>query len=122
MEQRSARGSRRVSAAVVVKVLAANLVGDAETSARFDREAQRLRGVQHPNIVTMVDYGHAQGSAFLVMEYLQGELLSAYLQRKGRLTLVDFAPIVRPCRGRARHHLGADRRDGQLSVARADPR
>jgi serine/threonine protein kinase len=133
VEQRSARGSRRVSeaivrdpqpgatigrytivrliarggvglvylarqslsnAAVVVKVLAANLVGDAETSARFDREAQRLRGVQHPNIVTMVDYGHAQGSAFLVMEYLQGELLSAYLQRKGRLTLVDFAPIA----------------------------
>lgn len=80
--------------AVVVKVLAGNFVGDAETSARFDREAQRLRGVQHPNIVTMVDYGHAQGSAYLVMEYLQGELLSAYLQRKGRLGLVDFAPIA----------------------------
>ncbi|MBL8974568.1 MAG: serine/threonine protein kinase, partial [Myxococcales bacterium] len=44
--------------AVVVKVLAANLIGDSETSARFDREAQRLRGMQHPNIVEMVDYGH----------------------------------------------------------------
>jgi len=82
------------NAAVVVKVLAGNFVGDAETTARFDREAQRLRGVQHPNIVTMVDYGHAQGNAYLVMEYLQGELLSAYLQRKGRLGLVDFAPIA----------------------------
>lgn len=82
------------NAAVVVKVLAGNFVGDAETSARFEREAQRLRGVQHPNIVTMVDYGHAQGSAYLVMEYLQGELLSAYLQRKGRLGIVDFAPIA----------------------------
>jgi len=80
--------------AVVVKVLAGNFVGDAETSARFEREAQRLRGVQHPNIVTMVDHGHAQGSAYLVMEYLQGELLSAYLQRKGRLGIVDFAPIA----------------------------
>lgn len=82
------------NAAVVVKVLAANLVGDAETSARFEREAQRLRGVQHPNIVSMVDHGHAQGSAYLVMEYLQGELLSAYLQRKGHLTLAEFAPIA----------------------------
>ncbi len=133
VDQRSARGSRRVSeaiardpqpgttigrytivrliarggvglvylarqsisnAAVVVKVLAANMVGDTETAARFDREAQRLRGIQHPNIVSMVDYGHAHGSAYLVMEYLQGELLSAYLTRKGRLGLVDFAPIA----------------------------
>ena len=82
------------NAAVVVKVLAANLVGDTETTARFDREAQRLRGVQHPNIVSMVDYGHANGSAYLVMEYLQGELLSAYCQRKGPLALADFAPIA----------------------------
>jgi len=82
------------NAAVVVKVLAANLVGDAETSARFDREAQRLRGMQHPNIVAMIDYGHANGLAYLVMEYLQGELLSAYCQRKGPLALGDFAPIA----------------------------
>jgi hypothetical protein len=80
--------------AVVVKVLAANLIGDSETSARFDREAQRLRGVQHPNIVEMVDYGHANGSAYLVMEYLQGELLSAYAARKGPLPLADFVPIA----------------------------
>ncbi len=80
--------------AVVVKVLAANLIGDSETSARFDREAQRLRGVQHPNIVEMVDYGHANGSAYLVMEYLQGELLSAYATRKGPLPLADFVPIA----------------------------
>lgn len=80
--------------AVVVKVLAANLVGDSEASARFDREAQRLRGVQHPNIVEMVDYGHANGSAYLVMEYLQGELLSAYAARKGPLRLADFVPIA----------------------------
>jgi len=80
--------------AVVVKVLAANLVGDAETSARFDREAQRLRGIQHPNIVAMVDYGHAGGSAYLVMEYLEGELLSAYAARQGPLSLADFTPIA----------------------------
>ncbi len=83
---------------VVVKVLAANLIGDAETRARFDREAQRLRSVTHPNIVSMisygVDHGQAHGSAFLVMEYLEGELLSAYAARKGPLSLADFTPIA----------------------------
>ena len=82
------------NAAVVVKVLAGNLIGDAETTARFDREAQRLRGIQHPNIVAMVDYGHADGSAYLVMEYLEGELLSAYATRKGPLALAEFTPIA----------------------------
>lgn len=82
------------NAAVVVKVLAGNMLGDTETTARFDREAQRLRGIQHPNIVAMVDYGHADGSAYLVMEYLEGELLSAHATRKGPLTLAEFTPIA----------------------------
>ena len=82
------------NAAVVVKVLAGNLIGDAETTARFDREAQRLRGIQHPNIVAMVDYGHSDGSAYLVMEYLEGELLGAYATRKGPLALAEFTPIA----------------------------
>ncbi|HEY0136804.1 MAG TPA: serine/threonine-protein kinase, partial [Nannocystis sp.] len=80
--------------AVVVKVLAASVVGDSETAARFDREAQRLRGIQHPNIVAMVDYGRTDGSAYLVMEYLEGELLSAYAARRGPLALADFTPIA----------------------------
>jgi serine/threonine protein kinase len=79
---------------VVVKVLAASLVGDAEAVARFDREAERLSGVQHPNIVRMVDYGHEQGSAYLVMEYLKGELLSVYADRVGPMPLEVFAPIA----------------------------
>jgi serine/threonine protein kinase len=79
---------------VVVKVLASTMVGDAEATARFDREADRLAGVQHPNIVRMIDHGHEQGSPFLVMEYLRGELLADLMDRECPMTLEVFVPIA----------------------------
>ncbi len=79
---------------VVVKVLGPHWAGDAEAMARFDREAKRLSGLQHPNIVEMFDFGHDSDRAYLVMEYLAGELLSEHVARKKRLSLREFVPIA----------------------------
>ncbi|MCY1006277.1 protein kinase [Nannocystis pusilla] len=79
---------------VVVKVLAPNWIDNAEAIARFEREGQRLGELQHANIVALHDCGHENGVAYLVMEYLAGELLSDYLARKGRLTVEEFVPIA----------------------------
>jgi serine/threonine protein kinase len=79
---------------VVVKFLAENWVGDAEAVARFEREAKRLNSLRHPNIVAMLDYGHADGRAFLVMEYVPGELLGHYVGRRGKLSIDEFVPIA----------------------------
>ena len=79
---------------VVVKVLAPNWSNDDEALARFEREAKRLSGLKHPNIVTMYDYGKESRRAYLVMEYLRGELLSDYVDRHRRLTLEQFVPIA----------------------------
>lgn len=79
---------------VVVKVLAPNWADDDEALARFEREARRLSGLKHPNIVTMLDFGKEGRRAYLVMEYLQGESLSDYVERQGRLTLEEFVPIA----------------------------
>jgi serine/threonine protein kinase len=79
---------------VVVKFLAENWVGDAEAVARFEREAKRLNSLRHPNIVAMLDYGHTDGRAFLVMEYVPGELLGHYVGRRGKLTVDEFVPIA----------------------------
>jgi len=79
---------------VVVKVLSPNWADDDEALARFEREARRLSGLKHPNIVTMLDFGKEGRRAYLVMEYLQGELLSEYVERQGRLTLEEFVPIA----------------------------
>src|SRR5258707_777283 len=54
---------------VAIKVLPAALAGDAQYRARFEREAQMLAAMNHPNIATL--YGIEQGA--LVMELVEGE-------------------------------------------------
>ncbi|MBK6920962.1 MAG: protein kinase [Deltaproteobacteria bacterium] len=86
--------ARHLQRDVVVKVLAPHWATDAEALARFEREAKRLSGLHHPNIVEMLDFGRDTDRGYLVMEYLQGELLSDYVTRKRRLTLEEFVPIA----------------------------
>jgi serine/threonine protein kinase len=79
---------------VVVKMIAPPLAQQPQALARFEREAKRLDGLRHSNIVEMYDYGREGGRAYIVMEYVDGELLSDYMARKGRLTLAEFVPIA----------------------------
>jgi serine/threonine protein kinase len=79
---------------VVVKVLASHLTGETEARARFDREVERLSSIRHANIVEVLDHGYENGAPFLVMEYITGEPLLQFLNRKGRLTLAEFVPIA----------------------------
>ncbi|MBZ5712647.1 serine/threonine protein kinase [Nannocystis pusilla] len=79
---------------VVIKFLAGHLTGESEASARFAREVERLSGIQHPNIVEVLGHGQENGAPYLVMEYLSGEPLLAFLNRKGRLSLAEFVPIA----------------------------
>src|SRR5690606_23068863 len=84
------RGRREV----VVKMIAPPLAQQPQAMARFEREAKRLDGLRHSNIVEMYDYGREGGRAYIVMEWVDGELLSDYLARKGALSLADFVPIA----------------------------
>ncbi|WAS98754.1 serine/threonine protein kinase [Nannocystis punicea] len=79
---------------VVIKFLAGHLTGESEASARFDREVERLSAIQHPNIVEVLGHGQENGAPYLVMEYLHGESLLTFLNRKGYLSLAEFVPIA----------------------------
>lgn len=79
---------------VVVKMIAPPLAQQPQALARFEREAKRLDGLRHSNIVEMYDYGREGGRAYIVMEFVDGELLSDYMGRKVRLTLAEFVPIA----------------------------
>ncbi len=52
---------------------------DGEGPARFAREASLGAMVSHPNVVSVYDYGEAEGRAYIAMEYVEGDTLSAYL-------------------------------------------
>ena len=70
----------RLDRTVAVKVLAEHLASNAEFRQRFEREARAASSLNHPHICTLHDIGQHQGMDFLVMEYLEGETLSARLQ------------------------------------------
>jgi eukaryotic-like serine/threonine-protein kinase len=72
----------RLERTVAIKVLPSHLTANADLRARFDREARAISGLQHPHICVLHDVGCQDGVDFLVMEYLEGETLSARLARK----------------------------------------
>ncbi len=77
-EGRDPKLNRRVA----IKVITTGRVDDpalrAEYSARFVIEAQAVARLNHPNIVTVYDFGEENGIAYLVMELIAGEELSGY--------------------------------------------
>jgi serine/threonine protein kinase len=64
---------------VAIKVLPSALVGDPERLARFQREAQLLAALNHPNIATIHGFEESGDLRALVMEYLEGETLARRL-------------------------------------------
>ncbi len=66
---------------VAVKVMRANAAEDATFAARFRDEARHSAGMSHQNIATVYDYGEDDGTAYLVMELVEGEPLSAMIAR-----------------------------------------
>jgi hypothetical protein len=87
---------------VAVKVLRSEFTGDPTFLARFRAEAQHTAGLSHPNIAALFDYGEAlpdqDGSgehlAYLVMELVEGEPLSAVLAREQRLDPARTLDVV----------------------------
>ncbi|MEZ4250920.1 MAG: protein kinase [Polyangiales bacterium] len=67
---------------VALKVLLPVLARDVTLVSRFQREAELAASLGHPNIVQVTDFGVDDGSAFLVMDLLEGESLGGVLERE----------------------------------------
>lgn len=106
---------------VAVKVVKADTVNeeDSQFLKRFLLEASILAKLQHPNVVTLFDYGRIENAPgghemyFIAMEYLAGETLSDRLRNNGALpayeTLILFRQIARGLR--EAHSRGVIHRD-----------
>ena len=79
---------------VVIKVLSYHLADDARAKSRFEREARGLSVLDHPNVVTVHDFGIERGLTYIVMEFIDGENLSQRVRRKGRVPYEELLPIV----------------------------
>jgi len=67
----------RLDRTVAIKVLPEALAADPQFRERFDREARTISRLAHPNICMLFDVGEEAGTAFLVMELLEGETLES---------------------------------------------
>ncbi len=70
----------RLDREVAIKVLADALTRDEVSMARFEREAVSVAKLSHPNILSIFEFGHDAGTAFVVMELVDGETLRARLE------------------------------------------
>lgn len=76
----------RMGRPAAVKIIREGLIADPDMIARFKREASTASQIMHPNVAAIFDFGDAgDGYLFLAMEYVEGEPLSALLDREGRL-------------------------------------
>ena len=80
---------------VALKLLAPERVGDPVFAERFSHEAQALAKLNHPNIVTIHDFGQAGGFYFLLMEFVDGVNLRQAM-KAGRFTPEQALAIVPP--------------------------
>lgn len=71
---------------VAVKVLKSSHVNDPHISERFLSEARKLFSLSHPNIVKVTDLINEDGILAFVMDYVEGQTLSQYLEQHGALT------------------------------------
>src|SRR5256885_3809711 len=76
----------RLDRIVAVKILPSHLSDNPEAKQRFEREARVISSLNHPHICVLHDVGTQDGTAYLVMEFVQGESLDYRLQ-KGPLPL-----------------------------------
>jgi tetratricopeptide (TPR) repeat protein len=78
---------------VAIKFLAADR-GDAQSKARFLREARAASALDHPNIGTVFEIGEADGAPFIAMALYEGETLRARM-RRGPVPVEEVVSIAR---------------------------
>src|SRR5690606_16812062 len=97
-----------------IKILSPQLTNDPDSQARFANEAHNAASLNHPNVVSVVDYGRTRdGITYLVMEYIEGRSLEQIIydefplarERIADLTLQILAALTEA------HGLGILHRD-----------
>ena len=99
---------------VAIKVLPPEMRGNTEWLRRFQREGQAARRFRHPNAVTVYDLRtSADGTIYLVMEYVEGNTLDVELKKRGRFAPAAAVTVLTPVMSvlNAAHAMGVVHRD-----------
>jgi len=104
---------KRMDRVVALKMLPSSATKSADAVQRFQRETRAAAKLSHPNIVTAHDADEAKGVHFLVMEYVEGRDLYAFVKEHGTISVaraVDY--VVQAAKGlQYAHSQGVIHRD-----------
>lgn len=93
------KGSHKSYGVVAIKVMRGLLERDSEQLSRFQREAEVVGELKHPNIVQLLDYKVEDETPCIVMEYVPGPSLAAYMkslhEQKKRIPIGIVAKILK---------------------------
>src|SRR5579862_4682756 len=84
---------RQLDRVVALKLLPPGIGEDSGFADRFTREAKAMAKLNHPGIVTIHDFGHAEGLYYFIMEFVDGVSLSR-LMHNGRVSPREALAIV----------------------------
>lgn len=87
----------RLKRNVAIKIIDVTYQTDAEYRARFEREAQAIAQLEHPNIVRLYRYGEISGLFYIAMQYIEGRDLKSALaeyRKKGQIIPADVASSI----------------------------
>lgn len=99
---------------VAIKILAPEHCRKPKVVARFEREAEKMTSLRHPNIVSFHGHGRRGALPFIVMEFLEGLTLSDVIEQQGgKLPVADAVAIVKQIASGLAflHHNGLVHRD-----------
>ena len=97
--------NERTGKRVALKVILQSMSTTEEAQRLFHSEALAASRVNHPNVVTVFDVIDHEGMTCIVMEFLDGEPLSSYIDRKGSLSVSEATALLLPAmRGVAAAH------------------
>jgi serine/threonine protein kinase/class 3 adenylate cyclase len=84
----------RLKRKVALKLLPEEFTNDADRVRRFEQEAHAVSALNHPNIITLFDFGHAEEGYFITTEFVDGQTLRARLCEGTRVSVGEAIEIV----------------------------
>jgi eukaryotic-like serine/threonine-protein kinase len=104
-----------------VKTILPTVSDDAHFREMFTRETRIASGIKHPNVCEVVDFGQDRGTLYLVMEWIDGEALSA-LRRDGEAIPLGIAArvVIDAARGLEAAHRLTDPSGKRLGIVHRD--
>ena len=107
-----AQDTSELGRTVALKIVPAEVAKDKDRLQRFTQEARTVSNLNHPNILTVYEFGQTESASFIATEYVDGVTLREHLSRR-RLKLIDVLDVAIQIVGalNAAHEAGITHRD-----------